>query len=83
MMMDGKLANTMFDMVVESTADGVIRIEEVRVGYFSTCARLQPGGWHCGITTAEAQVFAEVPDPLGLVDVAHRFRTEVINPGLM
>lgn len=81
--MNGTLVNSIFDWVIETTAKDVTRVEEVRAGYFSVCARLEPGGWQCGIKTTAAQALADVSDPLGLVDMAQWFRTKTINPGLM
>lgn len=81
--MNQTLVNSMFELVLGTVAGGASRVVEVRAGYFSLCARLDPGGWRCGIKAPTSPILADVSDPLGLVDMAHGFRTKTINPGLM
>ncbi|KAI1445920.1 Ca2+ regulator and membrane fusion protein Fig1-domain-containing protein [Annulohypoxylon stygium] len=83
LMMNETLTSYIFDLVLETSSLNVTRVEEVQAGYFSMCARLEPGGWQCGIKTPTALSLAGTSDPLGLVDMAHQFRTKNITPSLI
>ncbi|KAI0895391.1 Ca2+ regulator and membrane fusion protein Fig1-domain-containing protein [Annulohypoxylon nitens] len=83
LMMNETLVSSIFDLVLETSSLNVTRVEEVQAGYFSMCARLEPGGWQCGIKTPTAPSLAGSDDPLGLVDMAHQFRTKTITPSLI
>ncbi|KAI1094079.1 Ca2+ regulator and membrane fusion protein Fig1-domain-containing protein [Rostrohypoxylon terebratum] len=83
LMMNGTIISSIFDFVLETSSINVTRVEEVQAGYFSICARLEPEGWQCGIKTPTAPSLAEASDPLGLVGIAHQFRTKTITPSLI
>lgn len=83
LVMNETFVSSMFNQVQETVQGDVTLVEETRAGYFSVCARLEPGGWRCGIKTANTQDLAGVSDPLGLIDLALQFRTKTINPALM
>lgn len=56
-------------------------IHEIRIGYLGLCARANDTQWLCRRSTAsiiEAFRDAEEMDPLNLLWVAHRFRTEAV-----
>lgn len=74
------IANSLFDRIAEARMGMALTVEEVRVGYFSSCMRLNSGEWRCGL---EIEDFRNVSDPLDLAGAAENFRRKTISPGLM
>lgn len=84
-MMNESIANTISDWALElRNNDQMVTVEGAQAGYFSICVKLDPGDWKCGITTEDKEGLGDnIADPLGLVSMAHHFRTKTISPGLM
>jgi hypothetical protein len=84
LMMNESIAETISDWALELRNDNqVITVEEAQAGYFSLCVKLNPGSWQCGIKTIDDRILEGISDPLGLISMAHHFRTRLISPGLM
>ncbi|KFA70939.1 hypothetical protein S40288_10228 [Stachybotrys chartarum IBT 40288] len=77
LMMDPNLPAMMLNQSLQS---GTARVREVQVGYFTSCARLDPGNWQCGLSRATVE---GVDDPLRLLEAAQHLRTGTVTPGLI
>lgn len=80
LIVNSTLPIALFDLVKEESTGSAPIVEEVRVGYFSSCMRLNSGDWQCGLQSNDLK---NISDPLGLVGTAQNFRTKTITPGLM
>lgn len=85
--LDSLLVNANITQVISSQiSESANAIREVRVGYFSLCVASNSGAWSCS-PSAEDIVASVVSggdgDPLNLVRLAERIRTQTFFYGLM
>jgi hypothetical protein len=84
---DSLLFNPNITQVISSQiSDSANVVREVRVGYFSLCVESNSGAWSCSSSAEDivASVMSQGDgDPLNIVRLAERLRTQTFFYGLM
>lgn len=82
-MFNQSLPEMILEEVRQIRMEQEFNVKEVRLGYFTMCVTTYRGQHYCGIQSPGSRGIADLSDPLGLINAAHRFRTGAITPGLL